>query len=82
MKFDNIKTQYINPGLVAVLQVKINNLDAAIDGGGRTGIEAALGEYYQARNVAGSFGVSCDIFDDYLIERGKELRDRFGIMLK
>ena len=69
-------------GLEEVLKVKVNGLDSAIEQGIKTDISVAIEEYRQARDVARSLGVNTNQYDEYLLNKTKELKQRFGIIAK
>ena len=77
-----IDTSLMEKGLEEVLKAKVNGLESAIEQGIGTDIEAAIKEYSQARDVARSLGVNTDQYDEYLLGKTKELKQRFGIVVK
>lgn len=69
-------------GLNEALKAKINNLEWEMETGDTRDIEEALQEFYYAKEIAESFGFDVMPYDDVLIEKSKELRERWGIEIR
>ena len=74
----------IQKGMIEILKSKINQLESVLEEGGNRNVspQVAGDEYLQAREVAKSFLVDTTIYDDYLFNRSKELKKRYGIEIK
>ncbi len=74
----------IQKGMIEILKSKINQLESVLEEGGNRNVspQVAVDEYLQAREVAKSFLVDTTIYDDYLFNRSKELKKRYGIEIK
>ena len=77
-----IDRDLLEKGLHEALKVKINNLELKIGEGIRTDINAALNEYCTTEETARSFGIDTGKYNNLLLEKEKELKDRWGIQIK
>jgi hypothetical protein len=77
-----VNDDLLEAGLKEALKAKVNQLESAIENGSKSIVEVAVNEYSQTREVARSFLVSTALYDEYLLEKSKELKQRFGIQIK
>jgi len=77
-----IDRSLLEKGMAEVLRVKINMLEYHLGIGSQTGLEVAVREYQQARDIARSLLVDTLPYDEFLLRNTKELKQRFGIEIK
>lgn len=78
-----INRDLLERGMIEALKAKVNQLESALLGENKNiNIKTAVEEYLQARLVARSFLVDTLIYDDFLLLRTKELKQRFGIDIR
>ena len=81
MKYQ-IDRDKIENGLVEALKAKVNQLELALEGNPNIDIKVAVKEYQQTSEVARSFLIGTQEYDNFLIEKSKELKQRFRIDIK
>ena len=82
MRYEKINGDLARSGMKEVLKIAINNLESAIEGNINLDVGVMVQEYFEASRVARGVGVNTIFYDDVLISRTKELKQRFGVEIK
>lgn len=75
-------SELIQKGMTEILKSKINRLEFTMEEGIGTNVKAAFEEYGMARELAKSFLVDTLEYDDFCINKSRELKRKFGIDVK
>ncbi|MEK6820023.1 MAG: hypothetical protein AABY03_02410 [Nanoarchaeota archaeon] len=82
MRYEKVNGDLARSGMEEVLKIAINNFESAFEGNKNLDLGTMVQEYFEASKVARGIGVNTMLYDEALLSRTKELKQRFGIEIK
>ena len=82
MRYEKVNGDLARSGMEEVLKIAINRFESAFEGDRNLDLGTMVEEYFQASKVARGIGVNTIFYDDVLLSRTKELKQRFGVEIK
>ncbi|MBI2043638.1 hypothetical protein HYT25_04585 [Candidatus Pacearchaeota archaeon] len=69
-------------GMEEVLKIAVNRFESAFEGDRNLDLQTIVNDYFKASEIARDVGVNTLLYDDILLSKTKELKQRYGVEIK